>query len=85
MSEVKTTIQPIAGFKVAGVAAGIKKKAGALDFALIVSDVPCHAAGVFTTNLVKAAPVLVDQDKLNRSGGIVRAIAINSGCANAAT
>lgn len=85
MTEVKTSIQGVAGFKVAGVAAGIKKKAGVLDFALIVSDVPCQAAGVFTTNLVKAAPVLVDQDKLNRSGGRVRAIAINSGCANAAT
>ena len=48
------------GFKAAGCAAGIKKN-GKADMALIVSDTPCAAAGTFTSNLVKAAPVLYDR------------------------
>jgi len=84
MSEILSTISGMSGYRVAGVHCGIKKN-DALDFALIVSDSPATCAGVFTTNLVKAAPVLVDQEKLNRSGGRVRALAVNSGCANAAT
>ncbi len=84
MSEVKPYIDGVAGFTAAGVACGLKKS-GALDFALIVSDIPASAAGVFTTNQVKAAPVLVDQEKLRKTGGRVRAVAINSGCANACT
>ena len=71
------------GFRAAAVSCGIKTDA--LDLALIVSDVPASAAGVFTTNRVIAAPVGVCRDHLNRSGGLVRAIAVNSGCANACT
>ena len=71
------------GFRAAAVSCGIKTDA--LDLALIVSDVPASAAGVFTTNRVIAAPVVVCRDHLNRSGGLVRAIAVNSGCANACT
>lgn len=85
MTDVKATIEKVSGYKAAGVACGLKKKEGALDFALIISDAPATAAGVFTTNLVKAAPVLVDQEKLAKTGGVVRAVAINSGCANACT
>ncbi len=44
------------GFQAAGCAAGIKKE-GTMDMAMIFSEVPCHAAGTFTTNVVKAAPV----------------------------
>ncbi len=73
-----------AGFRAAGVAAGIKAS-GALDLTLIVADAPAAAAALFTTNQVKAAPVQVSQEQLARSGGTVRAIVINSGCANACT
>jgi glutamate N-acetyltransferase / amino-acid N-acetyltransferase len=72
------------GFRAAGVACGIKAN-GKLDLSLLVSDESASAAGVFTTNLAKAAPVLLSQDHLARSGGRGRAVVINSGCANACT
>jgi len=71
------------GFRAAAVSCGVK--AEALDLALIVSDGPASAAGVFTTNHTVAAPVVVCRDHLERSAGIGRAIAVNSGCANACT
>jgi glutamate N-acetyltransferase / amino-acid N-acetyltransferase len=71
------------GFRAAGVEAGIK--AAGLDLALLVSDAPATAAAVFTTNLAKAAPVLVSREHLDRSGGVARAVVANSGCANACT
>jgi glutamate N-acetyltransferase/amino-acid N-acetyltransferase len=61
------------------------KKDGALDLTLIVADAPCSAAGVFTTNRVKAAPVLYDREVLSQSAGQMRAIIANAGCANACT
>jgi glutamate N-acetyltransferase / amino-acid N-acetyltransferase len=73
-----------AGFRAAGVACGIKKS-GALDVALLVSDGPAAAAGVFTTNKAQAAPVLVSRQHLSHSAGVARAIIVNSGCANACT
>lgn len=73
------------GFRAAGISAGIKAKAGALDLALLVSDRPATAAAVFTTNLAQAAPVIVSRDHLARSGGTARAVIVNSGCANACT
>src|SRR5262249_9186524 len=57
------------GFRAAAVACGLKA-GGALDLALIWSDRPVAGAGVFTTNRVKAAPVLVDQEVLARAPGI---------------
>jgi glutamate N-acetyltransferase/amino-acid N-acetyltransferase len=72
------------GFRAAGVACGIKAS-GALDMSLLVSDSPASAAGVFTTNLAKAAPVLLSREHLVQSGGRGRAVVINSGCANACT
>jgi glutamate N-acetyltransferase/amino-acid N-acetyltransferase len=72
------------GFRAAGVSAGIKASGG-LDLALIVSDAPAQAAAVFTTNKAIAAPVIVSREHLSRSGGTVRAIVVNSGCANACT
>jgi glutamate N-acetyltransferase/amino-acid N-acetyltransferase len=72
------------GFRAAGISAGIKAKAG-LDLALLVSDTPAQAAAVFTTNLAVAAPVVVSKEHLAHSGGTVRAIIVNSGCANACT
>ncbi|GAA2852143.1 bifunctional glutamate N-acetyltransferase/amino-acid acetyltransferase ArgJ [Streptosporangium fragile] len=71
------------GFRAAGVAAGIKS-GGARDLALIVNDGPSRAAaGVFTANRVKAAPVLWSQQVL--AGGRVHAVILNSGGANACT
>ncbi len=72
-----------AGFQAAGVACGIKF--AGLDLALVVSDRPASAAGVFTTNRVQAAPVTNARASLERSGGRATAIIINSGCANACT
>jgi glutamate N-acetyltransferase / amino-acid N-acetyltransferase len=72
------------GFRAAGIAAGIKAS-HALDLALVVSDTDAQAASVFTTNRAVAAPVVVSREHLTRSGGIARAIVVNSGCANACT
>ncbi|NTU76666.1 MAG: bifunctional glutamate N-acetyltransferase/amino-acid acetyltransferase ArgJ [Alphaproteobacteria bacterium] len=69
------------GFKTAGVACGIKKKKGRNDLALIVSEVEASAAGVFTTNLVKAACVVTSQE--NIKDGKARAVVVNAGNANA--
>ncbi len=71
------------GFRTAGVRCGIKKSG--LDLALIVSDTPANAAAVFTTNRAVAAPVVVSKNHLSRSEGLVKAIVVNSGCANACT
>ncbi len=74
------------GFRAAAVAAGIKKTRDALDLALIFSDsAATTAAGVFTTNRVAAAPVLLSRQHLVRSRGRCRAIVANSGNANACT
>lgn len=84
MVDVQPQVSSIRGFKVAGVHSGMKKE-GLLDFALIVSDAPCVAAGVFTKNRVKAAPVWLDMDRLARRPNDIRAVAINTTCANACT
>jgi glutamate N-acetyltransferase/amino-acid N-acetyltransferase len=73
------------GFKAAALHCGVKAKSGALDLALIAADRPAAAAGLFTTNLAQAAPVLVSREHLGRSHGTARAIVVNSGCANACT
>jgi glutamate N-acetyltransferase/amino-acid N-acetyltransferase len=78
------TVYAPQGFRIAGTACGLKKN-GSKDIALLVSDRPCQAAGVFTTNRVKAAPVLYDQAILARSGAQVRAVIANTGSANACT
>jgi glutamate N-acetyltransferase / amino-acid N-acetyltransferase len=72
------------GFRAAGVSAGIKAS-GALDVTLIVADAAAAAAAVFTTNQVQAAPVQISRAHLLESGGIARAVIVNSGCANACT
>jgi len=72
-----------AGFRAAGVSCGIK--ASELDFALVVPDTTATAAGLFTTNLAQAAPVVLSREHLVRSGGRATAIVVNSGCANACT
>jgi glutamate N-acetyltransferase/amino-acid N-acetyltransferase len=72
------------GFRAAAVACGLKA-GGALDLALVWTDRPASAAGVFTTNRVKAAPVLLDQEVLGRNAAGIRAVIANAGCANACT
>ena len=70
------------GFQAAGIHVGVKSKnAEKKDLALIVSDVMCAAAAVYTTNAVKAAPILIDQ--LHLADGKAQAIIANSGNANA--
>lgn len=73
-----------AGFRASGLHCGIKAS-GKPDLALLVSDLLASAAGVFTLNLAKAAPVLLCQAHLEASHYQARAIVTNSGCANACT
>jgi glutamate N-acetyltransferase/amino-acid N-acetyltransferase len=84
MAKISPSIDSVAGFQVAGVHAGLKK-AGALDFALVVSEVNCVTAGVFTRNKVKAAPVLLDMERLAGGAESIRAVATNTVSANACT
>ena len=77
------------GFRAAAVACGLKTssvmEASDLDLALVAAEQPCSAAGVFTTNRVKAAPVLYDQEILVANAGGIRAVITNAGNANAVT
>ncbi len=71
------------GYEASGIEAGIKYE-NRKDMALVFSAEPANAAGTFTTNVVKAAPVLWDKE-IVESGHHVRAVVLNSGIANAAT
>jgi len=73
------------GFRSAGVHCGIKANPGALDLAVLAVDTFASMAGVFTTNLAQAAPVLVSKRHLDVNQGVGCAIVVNSGCANACT
>ena len=70
------------GFEAAGIMAGIKKDKK--DMAMVYSQAPCKAAGVFTRNIVKAAPVKWDRQVVD-SGVDCHAVVVNSGVANACT
>ncbi len=70
------------GFKFSGLSAGIKKD-GQKDLGLIYSDASLSSAGVFTANKIKAAPVLIDMERIKK--GRSRAVLVNSGNANACT
>lgn len=83
MKKIEGGITAAKGFLGAGVEAGIKYK-NRKDMALIYSTKPCKVAGTFTTNVVKAAPVLWDQ-KVLKNSDFVQAVIINSGIANAGT
>jgi glutamate N-acetyltransferase/amino-acid N-acetyltransferase len=72
----------VSGFLFSGISAGIKKD-GKRDLGLIYSEVPAQVAGLFTTNVVKAAPVQLDMERMKR--GLCQAILVNSGNANACT
>ena len=83
MKQIPGGVTAAKGFEAAGVEAGIKYK-NRMDMALVYSEVPCKAAGTFTTNVVKAAPVKWDQ-KIVYESGIAQAVIINAGVANACT
>lgn len=82
MSEHIPSNFKVPGFLASGISAGLKKNRQK-DLALLYSEVPSAVAGVFTTNRVKAAPVLLSMERV-RSGS-ARAVLINSGSANACT
>jgi len=71
------------GFRAAGVYSGVKRNAEKLDLSLFVSDRPAVGAGVYTKNLVLAAPVKLDRERTPSES--IRAVVINSGVANACT
>lgn len=79
-----TPSKSVNGFNVGGVSAGFKAD-GSLDFAVILSDRPAVTAAVFTTNQVKAAPVLYDMSVLEKGRDHIRAVVVNTRCANACT
>jgi len=83
MKQIPGGVTAAKGFEAAGVEAGIKYK-NRMDMAIVYSEVPCKAAGTFTTNVVKAAPVKWDQ-KIVYESGSAQAVIINSGIANACT
>ena len=80
MKQIKGGVCAAAGFKAAGVHCGIRKNQTKRDLGLIVSDCKASAAAVYTTNLVKGAPLLVTKEHL--ADGTAQAILCNSGNAN---
>lgn len=83
MSDLSPLLIP-RGFRFGATRAGVKAS-GRADFAMIVADVPAAAAAAFTSNRVIAAPLIIDKENLQTSGGKVRVVAINAGNANCAT
>ncbi len=83
MKQIDGGVTAAKGFKAASTAAGIKYK-DRKDMAMIYSEVPCKAAGTFTTNLVKAAPVKWDKVVVENST-CAQAVIVNAGIANACT
>ncbi|PNV59354.1 ornithine acetyltransferase [Clostridium sp. chh4-2] len=83
MKKIEGGVTAAKGFKAASTAAGIKYK-DRTDMAMIYSEAPCKAAGTFTTNVVKAAPVKWDQDIVKNSL-YAQAVVVNAGIANACT
>ena len=78
------TVTSPEGFFAGATSAGISKKAeDKPDLGVLFSEAPCVAAGVFTTNRIKAAPVVLSQQRLKK--GKAGAVVVNSGCANACT
>lgn len=83
MEQIQGGVTAAKGFEAAGAAANIKYK-DRMDMALIYSTVPCRVAGTFTTNVVKAAPVLWDKEVVENSP-FAQAVVVNAGIANACT
>lgn len=83
MKQIKGGVTAAKGFEAAGTAANIKYK-DRMDMAMIYSEAPCKVAGTFTTNVVKAAPVLWDKAIVDNSP-YAQAVVVNAGIANACT
>lgn len=83
MKQIPGGVNAAKGFEAAGVEAGIKYK-NRMDMALVYSQTPCKAAGTFTTNVVKAAPVKWDYQVVHKSE-YAQVVIINAGVANACT
>ena len=83
MKKIEGGVTAAQGFEAASAAAHIKYE-GRTDMALIFSEAPCECAGTFTTNVVKAAPVIWDREMVY-SGAAAHAVIVNSGIANACT
>jgi glutamate N-acetyltransferase/amino-acid N-acetyltransferase len=83
MEQIKGGVTAAKGFEAAGAEANIKYK-DRMDMALIYSSTPCKVAGTFTTNVVKAAPVIWDKDIVDNSP-YAQAVVVNAGVANACT
>lgn len=83
MKQIEGGVTAAKGFQAAGVEAAIKYQ-NRRDMALIASTVPCKVAGTFTTNVVKAAPVIWDK-KVVETSSYAQAVVVNSGIANACT
>ena len=83
MEQIQGGVTAAKGFEAAGTAANIKYK-DRMDMALIYSTAPCKVAGTFTTNVVKAAPVLWDKEIVEHSP-YAQAVVVNAGIANACT
>ena len=81
--EVDNCVTAPLGFRAGAIACGIKSDATIKDLAILASDVPCVAAGTFTTSSTRAAPVIVCQERLK--SGKAQAVIVNSGNANCAT
>ena len=83
MKQIRGGATAAKGFLAADTAAGIKYQ-DRTDMAMLYSRTPCRAAGTFTTNVVKAAPVLWDK-KVVQESAFVQAVVVNAGIANACT
>ena len=83
MKKIEGGVTAAKGYEAAGIASGIRKN-GRTDMAIVYSQVPCRAAGPFTTNVAKAAPVKWDQ-KIVKESEYAQVVIVNSGIANACT
>ena len=80
MEYISSGVTAAQGFVAGGIHCGIRKNKAKPDLAMIYSETPCNAAAVYTTNLVKGAPILVT--KKNLADGKAKAVICNSGNAN---
>ena len=83
MKKIEGGVTAAKGYEAAGIASGIRKN-GRVDMAIVYSQMPCKAAGTFTTNVAKAAPVKWDQ-KVVKESEYAQVVIVNSGIANACT
>ncbi len=84
MNTITGGVTAATGFEAAGIEAGVKYQ-NRKDLALVYSETPCISAGVFTSNVVKAAPVTWDRELVRGGSKPIHAVVINTGIANACT